>query len=366
MHGLAYESDEDRRGVLRRQRLDPLVLRHQGPRGSCRGGGGEYIRDNFNLYGLRQLIQYYPHALEMILSNEAPDEDDLADGEFLEIYRDATVLYGLIHARFIVSPRGLQVMREKYLQGVFGTCPRVYCERQHVLPIGTSEDVRVSQVKMFCPLCEQVYSPMSKFKELDGAYFGTSFPQVFLQTYASLVPLEPPRSFVARVHGFKMHRQKSLIARRLREQAASSQSAGTRPADKLKDAQQSQDLITAELRRAPLAPASCRWSERAAGAFLPRGGILRESVPAKGVGGWQKRRRRGVEVGAGHASPSGPALPAARPGPLFTVCGLGPPPDKLAGRRGGLLPPHPSLRYLASLLSSPLLHLQPLARGHQG
>lgn len=240
MHGLAYESDEDEEfsgdsgwipwfcGIRGHEALAEVEE--------------EYIRDNFNLYGLRQQIQYYPHALEMILSNEAPDEDDLADGEFLEIYRDATVLYGLIHARFIVSPRGLQVMREKYLQGVFGTCPRVYCERQHVLPIGTSEDVRVSQVKMFCPLCEQVYSPMSKFKELDGAYFGTSFPQVFLQSYASLVPLEPPRSFVARVHGFKMHRQKSLIARKLEdEQAAPSQSAGARPGEKPKDPQQPQD-----------------------------------------------------------------------------------------------------------------------------
>merc|ERR1712151_838978 len=84
-----------------------------------------YIRDNFNLYGLRGRFQFYDHALEMILSAEAPDEDDLADTEFLEIYRDATDLYGLIHARYIVSPRGLQVMREKYLKGSFGTCPRV-------------------------------------------------------------------------------------------------------------------------------------------------------------------------------------------------------------------------------------------------
>merc|ERR1712151_1138484 len=177
----------------------------------------EYIRDNFNLYGLRGRFQYYDHALEMILSSEAPDEEDLADTEFLEIYRDATDLYTLIHARFIVSPRGLQVMREKYLKGTFGTCPRVHCERQHVLPSGQSEELRAAKVKIFCPKCEQVYLPKSKYKELDGVYFGMSFPQIFSQSYPSLVPLDPPRPFVPRVFGFKLHKQHSLITRKLQD-----------------------------------------------------------------------------------------------------------------------------------------------------
>lgn len=179
----------------------------------------EYIRDNFNLYGLRGRFQFYDHALEMILSSEAPDEDDLADAEFLEIYRDATDLYGLIHSRYIASPRGLQVMREKYLKGTFGTCPRVLCDRQHVLPIGQSEDLRASQVMIFCPKCEQVFSPKSKYKELDGSCFGSSLPQIFLQSYPTMVPLDPPRPFMPRIYGFKLHKQKSLITRKLEGEA---------------------------------------------------------------------------------------------------------------------------------------------------
>lgn len=178
----------------------------------------EYIRDNFNLYGLRGRIQYYDHALEMILSSEAPDEDDLSDNEFLEIYRDATDLYGLIHARYIVSPRGLQVMREKFLKGAFGTCPRVLCDRQHVLPVGTSEELRTARVKVFCAKCEQVYSPKSKHGDLDGAYIGTSFPQIFLQSYPSLVPVEIPVPFAPRIFGFKLHKKKSIIARKLEQE----------------------------------------------------------------------------------------------------------------------------------------------------
>jgi len=180
----------------------------------------EYIRDNFNLYGLRNRFQFYDHALEMILSSEAPDEDDLADSEFLEIYRDASDLYGLIHSRYIGSPRGLQVMREKYLKGVFGTCPRALCDRQHVLPIGRSEEPRAYNVMIFCPKCEQVFSTKQKYKELDGSFFGTSFPQIFLQSYPALVPLEPPKPFEARVFGFKVHNHKSMIAKKLEDDEA--------------------------------------------------------------------------------------------------------------------------------------------------
>merc|ERR1711920_341839 len=93
-----------------------------------------------------------------------------------------------------------------------------YCDRQHVLPIGESEDLRTAQLKVFCPKCEQVYLPKSKYKELDGAYFGMSFPQIFLQSYPSLVPLEPPRPFVPRVFGFKLHKQHSLITRKLEDE----------------------------------------------------------------------------------------------------------------------------------------------------
>ena len=64
----------------------------------------------------------FSEALNMILSSESPDSEDLNDQGFLEIYQSAMDLYGLIHARFILSPRGLAMMREKFLLGVFGTC----------------------------------------------------------------------------------------------------------------------------------------------------------------------------------------------------------------------------------------------------
>ena len=72
------------------------------------------------------------------------------------------------------------MMKEKFLKGVFGVCPRVLCERQHVLPIGMSEEIRTSRVKVFCPRCEEVYMPKKKCHDVDGAYFGCSFANILL------------------------------------------------------------------------------------------------------------------------------------------------------------------------------------------
>lgn len=46
---------------------------------------------------------------------------------YLNIYQEAIDLYGLIHARFILTPKGLNIMKDKFLKGVFGMCPRVLC-----------------------------------------------------------------------------------------------------------------------------------------------------------------------------------------------------------------------------------------------
>ena len=75
-------------------------------------------------------------------------------------------------------------MREKYMLKLFGVCPRVLCniqQKQAVIPIGMSEDLKVSRVKVYCPICEDAYSPAKRCQDVDGAYFGTSFPHILLQ-----------------------------------------------------------------------------------------------------------------------------------------------------------------------------------------
>ena len=65
----------------------------------------------------------------------------------------AELLYGLIHARFIITPRGLSAMLDKYKNTHFGRCPRAFCQGQPVLPVGQSDVPRMHTSKVFCAKC---------------------------------------------------------------------------------------------------------------------------------------------------------------------------------------------------------------------
>jgi len=47
----------------------------------------------------------------------------------------AMLLYGLIHARYILTSHGLSAMHKKYQQACFGKCPRFLCASQSVVPV---------------------------------------------------------------------------------------------------------------------------------------------------------------------------------------------------------------------------------------
>ena len=86
-------------------------------------------------------------------------------------------IYKLIHQRYILTQNGLQGIRRKFESAVFGYCPRFFCENQHLLPIGISSEIGKSKVCTWCPKCKDTYKTDI---DLDGAYFGPSFPHFFL------------------------------------------------------------------------------------------------------------------------------------------------------------------------------------------
>ena len=116
-------------------------------------------------------------------------------------------LYGLIHQRYILTKKGLLKMRVKYHYSMFGICPRLLCDKQEVVPIGMDEELSISRVKVYCPKCEDVYLPRMKFVDIDGAYFGKSFPIIFFQTFPELVPDEAKKLYIPKIFGFKIFGQ---------------------------------------------------------------------------------------------------------------------------------------------------------------
>ncbi|EMR72930.1 putative casein kinase ii beta subunit protein [Eutypa lata UCREL1] len=169
----------------------------------------DYLTDRFNLTGLNTEVQYYQYALDLITDVFDLDCDD----EMREtIEKSARHLYGLIHARYVVTTRGLAKMLDKYKKADFGKCPRVFCRSHPLLPMGPTDAPNQKAVKLYCARCEDVYNPKSsRHAAIDGAYFGTSFHNIMFQVYPALVPPKTPERYVARVYGFKVHAPAALV-----------------------------------------------------------------------------------------------------------------------------------------------------------
>ena len=181
------------------------------------------MRDEENLHGLVDKIVDELNIPKEILVKQgrfslylrhlykaaAPTQEHLADDKYVQFVQDLIDVYGLLHARYIRTAEGkfsnrltlisgMAKVMQKYLEGTYGTCPRALCNNTKCIPVGLSDKLRGSRVKIFCPKCDEVYmvqrykaptpGPNGKMvgggvqtaTSLDGAFFGSSFPQMFL------------------------------------------------------------------------------------------------------------------------------------------------------------------------------------------
>ncbi|SHO78494.1 Similar to S.cerevisiae protein CKB2 (Beta' regulatory subunit of casein kinase 2 (CK2)) [Malassezia sympodialis ATCC 42132] len=164
----------------------------------------DYILDRFNLTGLNSEVHHYLYALDLI--TDALDEN-ISDSNRDQIETQARILYGLIHARYVVTTRGLAKMLDKFKRADFGRCPRVLCYQQPLLPVGLSDIPFQSPVRLYCPRCEDLYRPKSsRHCAIDGAFFGSSLPHMLLMVYPHMIPtkttvIPPPVPRTQRQYG---------------------------------------------------------------------------------------------------------------------------------------------------------------------
>jgi casein kinase II subunit beta len=145
----------------------------------------EFIEDDFNLTGLSSMVPFYREALDVILDFEPENVVQVSDMPLIQ--HSAELLYGLIHQRFIITKQGLAMMKDKYEKKQFGACPRYYCDGMPLLPVGRHDLPGQEAVRLFCPSCLDLYLPTSsRYLNNDGAFFGTTFPGLFLKMYPAV------------------------------------------------------------------------------------------------------------------------------------------------------------------------------------
>ncbi len=244
----------------------------------------EFLADGFNLQGLQQSVErigqraatadakmddtavdgdtdsqeatkkqplfpLYRSALKLILSKK---EDEA--GADAGVAAAAEALYALVHARFCLSPRGLDTLRRllgSSLAGrgnepIFGRCPRIGCDGMKLLPCGMSDEYddadhdknyRNRRAMRYCISCGEMLLP-PKASKVDGSAWGTSLCHLLIMTYGAIIfpeqfdggnrrmaascsaidaPDESPRrsvggySPVPQIFGFPVHQTKAAM-----------------------------------------------------------------------------------------------------------------------------------------------------------
>lgn len=238
----------------------------------------DYCAGNFNLVQLPSIIKGISASLKIIDPSSAATKsyptyrqafklltlDEPLPVDIPEHIELATAaLYLLLHQRYIVSPRGMDMVRRRFLikssssssltgpsetkvgtdnpgdvgdvDPIFGRCPTLECRGMPLLPIGDSDSysclamtlssnpaTRIREpavlaanhrAQRYCASCNEVFYHWDS--KVDGCAWGTSFCHLFLMVYGKEVfgdrswqphrRRQHDRSHVEQIFGFKLH-----------------------------------------------------------------------------------------------------------------------------------------------------------------
>lgn len=167
----------------------------------------DYLIEDFNLFGLSDKIPQYDTALDVLRDLKQVPLEDLYLSDPAKPTLDSIIqnLYFLIHQRYVQSDEGLKEIYKKYMIGAYGVCPRTECAGQFVVPIGTSDQLGMSECCVYCPRCKDVFHAYNNANSnIDGASYGMSFGPLFFRTFAQLIPTQTPKMTEKYVFGFKV------------------------------------------------------------------------------------------------------------------------------------------------------------------
>jgi Casein kinase II regulatory subunit len=191
-------------------------------------------RDTASLIDTRT-FPIYKQALKLIIQ-EQPIPANLPKN----VDTAARALYLLLHQRYVLSPRGLDMVRRRFLlksptclggypnknesiDPIFGRCPVLKCRGMPLLPTGEADEFYVPpesshgdemaevrrRAKRYCASCRQMFYHWDS--KVDGCAWGTSFCHLFLLVHGAEVfgkwnPSERREHVhVSRIFGFPLH-----------------------------------------------------------------------------------------------------------------------------------------------------------------
>ena len=158
----------------------------------------DYMHDQFNLYGFNKKIHAFKEVLKHIESEKR------YDSAVPNIDEWGIRLYGLIHAKYLMTKQGLEELHKKYESSTYDLCPNVNCRRK-CLPMGLSETIGESCIYMYCPFCGDLYHSENQIcTRIDGSAFGSSYILHFIHQYPDVQPNYLPPKPELRLFGFKI------------------------------------------------------------------------------------------------------------------------------------------------------------------
>jgi casein kinase II subunit beta len=151
----------------------------------------EFIEDSIAYSGLKDIFVNTSLLVKRIKSNK----------KFTDTVQDkkAALLYIYLHQRYLLTTKGAADIYRKIKNGFFGKCSCVNCEKNNLIPVGISDDIKVSNAWLYCYKCGITREIDIK---IDGAAYGLNFIG-FIKVIYRLRPIKKNLLYNPKLFGFE-------------------------------------------------------------------------------------------------------------------------------------------------------------------